>query len=209
MKFGVLGAEEGCCGDPARRIGNEYLYKTMVEHNIEVLRSHKVKRILTHCPHCFNSLNNEYPYFGGDFEVIHHSQFLAELVYQGRLRFGQAITEKVVLHDSCYLGRHNDVYGAPRKLLGSILEHQLVEMKRYGQNSFCCGGGGGHMWMEDTIGERINEVRIEQALETGAGLVAVSCPFCLQMFEAGIRAKDASSALRVAEISELLEAAQR
>lgn len=208
VKFGVLGAEEGCCGDPARRIGNEYLYKTMVEHNIEVLRSHKVKRILTHCPHCFNSLNNEYPYFGGDFEVIHHSQFLAELVQQGRLRFGEAITEKVVLHDSCYLGRHNEIYSAPRELLKSVPGLQLVEMRRSGQSSFCCGAGGGHMWMEDTTGPRINEARTEQALETGAGVVAVSCPFCLQMFEAGIRAKDVSSALRVADISELLETAQ-
>ncbi len=207
VSFGVLGSEEGCCGDPARRVGNEYLFQSMAEQNIEVLKSHRVKRIVTHCPHCLNSLKNEYPQFGGDFQVVHHSQLLAELVQQGRLRLRGSINEKVVIHDSCYLGRHNGIFGAPRDLLKGIPGLTVAEASRSGGRSFCCGGGGGHMWMDDTIGTRISEVRAGQLMETGATVVAVSCPFCLQMIEAGINASDQARSTRIRDISELLEEA--
>lgn len=204
VNFGLLGNEEICCGDPARRIGNEYLFQTMAEQNIGTFRSHGVKRILTHCPHCLNTLKNEYPEFGGDFEVIHHSQLLAELMQQGRLSPSKAIDDKVVLHDSCYLGRHNDIYAAPREILKKIPGITLVEMERARERSFCCGGGGGHMWAEDNTGRRLNDVRIEQAEATGANTLAVACPFCLQMFQASITATNRSATLRVCDISELL-----
>ena len=206
IEFAALGNEEGCCGDPARRLGNEYLFQMMAQQNVEVLKSHGVRRIVTHCPHCFNVLKNEYPQFGGDFEVIHHSQLLADLVKQGRLPIGKAVAQKVVFHDSCYLGRHNQIYDAPREVLKAVPGLSLFEMGRSRGLSFCCGAGGGHMWMEDSSERRINDVRTEQALETGANAVATSCPFCLQMFEAGVRAKEGLD-VRVRDISELLEEA--
>lgn len=205
VSFGLLGSEEGCCGDAARRIGNEYLFHSMAQQNIEVLKSHGARRIVTHCPHCFNTLKNEYPPLGGTFQVVHHSQFLSELVHHGKIRPTQPLNSRVVLHDSCYLGRHNHVYEAPREALRAVPGISMTEMKRSHGRSFCCGGGGGHMWVEDNTGQRINETRVEQVLQTGAGIVAVSCPYCIQMFEAGVRAMDQSDKLMVRDLSELLQ----
>ena len=204
VNFGLLGNEEICCGDAARRIGNEHLFQTMARQNIQVLKSHGVKHIITHCPHCFNVLKNEYPQLGGEFKVVHHSQFLAELVQQGRLRLNNAISKNVAIHDSCYLGRHNQIYQAPREILKNIPKIKLLEMKRFRERSFCCGGGGGHMWVEDKTGQRLNEFRIKQAEETGASVLATACPFCLQMFEAGIISLNLTNSLIVRDISELL-----
>lgn len=204
VSFGLLGSEEACCGDAARRIGNEYLFQMMAQQNVEVLKSHGVKRIVTHCPHCFNVLKNEYPQLGGEFQVVHHSQLLAQLVQEGKLRLNKAFAASVAVHDSCYLGRHNHIYDAPREILKAVPGVSLSEMKRSKERSFCCGGGGGHMWVEETTAQRINDVRVQQALETGADVVAVACPYCLQMFEAGIKAKD-QGRLKVRDLSEIIE----
>jgi Fe-S oxidoreductase len=162
-----------------------------------------VKRIVTACPHCFNTLKNEYPQFGGNFEVIHHSEFIAELIKSNRLEPYLRLNKKVTYQDSCYLGRHNDIYEAPRKVLNSIPMLKLTEMDRNREKGFCCGGGGGRMWMEET-GTRINHIRTEEAIKTGAEIVATACPFCLQMFEDGIKAKGAEESIKAMDIAELI-----
>jgi Fe-S oxidoreductase len=205
IKFGILGAEESCCGEPARRLGNEYLFQIQAEKNIEILKGYNVKRIVTACPHCFNTIKNEYPQFGGEFEVIHHTDFIARLLKQGRLRIIKGIGEVVTYHDPCYLGRYNDIYQPPRQIIRSIPDVTMVEMERNRERSFCCGGGGGHMWLEERIGRRINELRTEQAIKTKAQIVVTACPFCLQMFDDGIKAKAVEEQLRVMDIAELVE----
>ncbi len=205
VKFGILGSEEGCCGDPARRIGNEYLYKMLVEANIETMKRYRVKKILTTCPHCYNTLKNEYSQFGGDFEVIHQTEFLNDLIRQKRLRMGRIDPTTVTYHDSCYLGRYNNIYEPPRKILSSIPGIQLKEMERSRDRSFCCGGGGGRMWMEEHLGKKINEMRIEQAMELGANVIATACPYCITMLGDGIKAKGVEESLKVLDIAELLE----
>jgi Fe-S oxidoreductase len=205
VKFGILGSEEGCCGDPARRIGNEYLYKMLVEANIETMKRYRVKKILTTCPHCYNTLKNEYSQFGGDFEVIHQTEFLNDLIQQKRLRMGRIDPTTVTYHDSCYLGRYNNIYEPPRKILSSIPGIQLKEMERSRDRSFCCGGGGGRMWMEEHLGKKINEMRIEQAMELGANVIATACPYCITMLGDGIKAKGVEESLKVLDIAELLE----
>lgn len=206
VNFGILGVEETCCGDPARRLGNEYLFQVQAEANINRLKSYGVKRIVTGCPHCFNTLKHEYPQFGGDFEVNHHTGFIADLVQEGRLEAGKSIAGGVVTyHDSCYLGRYNDVYDAPRRLLGSIPGVKLAEMERNRERGFCCGAGGGHLWLEEQkTGRRINEMRAEQAMAVNAGTVATACPYCLQMFEDGLKLKEADETVKVMDITELL-----
>jgi Fe-S oxidoreductase len=205
MKFGILGKEEGCCGDPARRIGNEYLYKMLAEANIETFHRYQVKKILTTCPHCFNNLKNEYPQFGGDFEVIHQIDFLNDLLQQKKVKPKGGSPLTVTYHDSCYLGRYNQLYDEPRNILTSIPGVSLKEMERTRSRSFCCGGGGGRMWMEEHIGKRINESRIEQALKLKPDVVATACPYCLTMLEDGLKAKGAADSVKVLDIAELLE----
>jgi len=206
VKFAILGPEETCCGEPARRLGNEYLFQMQAMKNIEMLKGYNVKKIVTSCPHCFNTLRNEYPQFDGQFEVIHHTQLIAELLKDGRLKPTSMNGEKLTYHDSCYLGRHNDIYEPPRQILNNILQSRLLEMKRSGRNGFCCGGGGGRYWMEERIGQRISEMRIEQVVETGADVVATACPYCLQMFEDAIKAKEVEESLKALDIAELLAA---
>jgi len=206
VKFAILGPEETCCGEPARRLGNEYLFQVQAMKNIEMLKGYNVKKIVTSCPHCFNTLKNEYPQFDGQFEVIHHTQLIAELLKDGRLKPTSMNGEKLTYHDSCYLGRHNDIYEPPRQILNNILQSRLLEMKRSGRNGFCCGGGGGRYWMEERIGQRISEMRIEQVVETGADVVATACPYCLQMFEDAIKAKEVEESLKALDIAELLAA---
>lgn len=188
VDFAILGAEETCTGDPARRMGNEYLYQTLAHQNIETLNQYNVKKIVTICPHCFNTIKNEYPHLGGDYKVLHYSEFVSELIDQGKIKPVATIQSTIAYHDSCYLGRHNDVYDPPRKVAKSIPGVKLVEMERSRERGFCCGAGGGHMWMEESRGEKVNHVRTKQFIDTGADVVAVSCPFCLQMFTEGLEA---------------------
>lgn len=204
VKFGVLGEEESCCGEPARRMGNEYLFQLQAMKNIETFKRYGVKRIVVTCPHGYNTLKNEYPQFGGEFEVVHHSQFIAELIKQGRLKLKDGVVEKITYHDACYLGRHNDVYNEPRQVVKAIPGAQFKEMARRRSRSFCCGAGGGHMWMEENVGTRVSEMRTDQALATEAGILATACPFCLQMFEDAIKAKEASESIRAMDIAELV-----
>ena len=186
VDFAILGTEETCTGDPARRMGNEYLYQTLAQQNIETFNRYNVKKVVTICPHCFNTIKNEYPHLGGDYEVLHYSEFVSQLIDEGKIRPVATVEATVAYHDSCYLGRHNGVYDAPRKIAQAIPGVRLVEMERSRERGFCCGAGGGHMWMEESRGPRVNHVRTQQFLETGADTVGVSCPFCLQMFVEGI-----------------------
>jgi len=205
INFGILGAEESCCGEPARRLGNEYLFQAQAKENIELFKSYNVKKIVTACPHCYNTIKNEYPQFGGEFEVVHHTELINQLLKEGRLKVDKGRGESVTYHDPCYLGRYNDIYQPPRQILKSIPNMKTVEMERNRQNGFCCGGGGGHMWLEERTGRRINELRTEQALVTKAKIVITACPFCLQMFDDGIKAKAAENKLKVMDIAELVE----
>jgi Fe-S oxidoreductase len=206
INFGILGTEESCCGEPARRLGNEYLFQMQAEKNIEILKNYGVKRIVTACPHGYNILKNEYPQFGGNYEVIHHTEFIAQLIKEGKLNVNKSLNEVVTYHDACYLGRYNDIYQPPRQLIKAVPGIKLKEMERNKRRGFCCGGGGGHMWLEEQEGRRINEMRTEQVIETGAQKVVTACPFCLQMFDDGIKTKEAEESLKVMDIAELLAA---
>jgi len=205
VTFAILGAEEKCTGDPARRIGNEYLFQTMAKANVETLAKYGVKKIVTACPHCFNTLKNEYPQFGGNYEVIHHSQLLAELIDAGKLKPEKPVAGKVTHHDSCYLGRYNDIYDEPRHVLEVLPQVQTVEMTRCRDKGFCCGAGGARMWMEETIGEKVNHRRLSHVLETGADVVATACPYCLIMMDDAAKTTNVDAKLARADIAELLE----
>jgi Fe-S oxidoreductase len=198
VDFAILGPREGCTGDPARRMGNEYVFQALAEQNVSTLNEQGVTKIVASCPHCFNTLANEYPDFGGRYEVVHHTELLAELVEAGRLA-PAAGAASVTYHDSCYLARHNDVHAQPRKLLNVI--GQPVEMKRSGKQTFCCGAGGAHMWMEERGGQ-INVERAREAAETGAETLAVACPFCTVMLDDGVR--EVGTEMRVADVATLL-----
>ncbi|MBI5209616.1 MAG: (Fe-S)-binding protein [Elusimicrobia bacterium] len=206
VSFAVLGLEEGCCGDSARRLGNEYLYKAMAEANIETFKKYGIRKVLTACPHGFNTLKNEYPQFGARFdEVWHHAPFIAKLIKEGRLTLGgpEASGGLATYHDSCYLGRHNDLYEAPREVLRRVPGLTVREMPRSGDRSFCCGAGGGLMWTEEH-GERVNHNRCKEALATGAGHIAVACPFCLTMLADGVNDLAPGKGPKVSDISSLV-----
>jgi Fe-S oxidoreductase len=208
INFGILGAEETCCGDPARRLGNEYLFQLQAQSNIELFKNYGVNKIVTGCPHCYNMLKHEYPQFGGELEVMHHTEFIARLLQEGKLKTTRGNSGLITYHDACYLGRYNEIFELPRQILGNLSEIPLVELERNRKRSFCCGAGGGHLWLEEQkMGQRINEMRTEQAIETKAGTIATACPYCLQMFEDGIKAKAAEESLRVMDIAELVEQA--
>lgn len=209
VKFAILGTEEKCSGDSARRIGNEYLAQTLMKENIATLNKYNVKKIVTSCPHCFHTLKKEYPQFGGNYEVVHHTDFLTQLLDGGRLKPVNENKTKVTYHDSCYLGRYNDVYDAPRTLLGSVQGVDLIEMDKSRSKGMCCGAGGGRMWMEEKEGKRVNIERTEQALATGANVISTACPFCMTMMTDGIKAKEMSERIVVKDVAEIfLEAAQ-
>ncbi len=206
VNFAILGNEENCTGDPARRAGNEFVFQMTALQNIETLKMYKVKKIVTACPHCFNTLKNEYPALGGNYEVVHHTQYLQGLLDEGKIAIqgGAFKGKKITYHDSCYLGRANGIYEAPRSVL-NMLDTELVEMKRCRTNGLCCGAGGAQMFKEDEAGEkRINMERTEEALETGAGIVAVNCPFCLTMMQDGMKAKEKQEEVMVLDLAELI-----
>ncbi len=205
VDFAILGENEYCSGDPASRMGNEYLFDMLARRNIEILQSHHVEKIVTTCPHCFNTLKNEYPRLGASFEVFHHSQILSSLVSEGRLKPSDELDAKVTYHDSCYLGRYNDVYEEPRKLISAVTGSGPAEMEQCRERSFCCGAGGGLMWADEPNSKRINNERAEQALKTGAGILSVACPFCMTMMEDGIKASGADQRVAVLDIAEVLE----
>jgi Fe-S oxidoreductase/nitrate reductase gamma subunit len=205
IDFAVLGPSELCTGDPARRSGNEYIFQMLAMQNIETLNGLGVTKIITQCPHCFNTLKNEYPQLEGTYEVIHHSQLLMDLIDTERLSLlGATLDERVTYHDSCYLGRHNDVYLAPRKVIGSLAGIDIVEMPRNGTQGMCCGAGGARMWMEERTGKKVNDERSEEALATGASRIAVACPFCYVMLEDGVKGKGRDEDVKVSDIAEVL-----
>lgn len=203
--FGILGPEEGCCGDPARRMGHEYIYSMLVEKNIETFEKYKIKKILTTCPHCYNTLKNEYPQFGGNYEVIHQTEFLKSLLEQRKITLKNETPLTVTYHDSCYLGRYNQIYQPQRDILKAIPGVTLKEMERSFERSFCCGGGGGRMWMEEHQGKRINEMRADQALALDPNVIATACPYCLTMLEDGLKARGKEESVKVYDLAELLE----
>jgi Fe-S oxidoreductase len=207
IKFAILGAQESCTGDPARRIGNEYLWQEVAKANIETLQGANVKKIVASCPHCFNTIGNEYPALGGNFEVVHHSQLLGRLVAEGKLSPQDPVVAKLTYHDPCYLGRHNDVMDEPRTVLDAIPGVQRVEMQRHGRRGFCCGAGGARMWMEERIGKRVNVERTDEALGTGAELIATSCPYCLIMLDDAVnqrRSEGKANGVKVIDIAQVL-----
>ncbi len=212
ISFAILGPSENCTGDPARRSGNEYIFQMLAMQNVETLNGMGVKKIITQCPHCFNTLANEYPQLGGNYEVVHHSQFLEWLLDQGKLDLSNAkLEERVVYHDSCYLGRHNDVYMAPRKVIGSLGGIEVVEAERNGTKGMCCGAGGARMWMEEHTGKQVNVERSQELLATGATKIAVACPFCYIMIDDGVKGEGVDEdQVKVADISmHVLEAIER
>lgn len=207
ISFAILGNEEACTGDPARRAGNEFVFQMLALQNIQTLNNYGVRKIVATCPHCFNVLKNEYPELGGSYEVIHHTQFLKQLMESGQLKMkggGAFEGKKITYHDSCYLGRANNVYEAPRELLAA-LDADITEMQRIKSNGLCCGAGGAQMWKEDEPGnKRINTERTEEALATGAEFIAVNCPFCLTMMGDGVKAEEKQDQVMVYDLSELI-----
>ncbi len=210
LSFAVLGTEESCTGDPAKRGGNEFLFQMQAMMNIEVLNAYEVKRIVTTCPHCFNTLKNEYPELGGEYEVVHHTQLIQELLDNGRLTIegGAFKGKKITFHDPCYLGRANNVYDAPRVLMQK-LDAELVEMKRCRTKGLCCGAGGAQMFKEPEKGEKdINVERTEEALATGADIIATGCPFCNTMMTDGVKGKEKEGEVEVLDLAEMIAQAQ-
>ncbi|RFM30845.1 (Fe-S)-binding protein [Chitinophaga silvisoli] len=207
VKFAILGKEESCTGDPARRAGNEFIFQMMAQNNIMVLNNYEVKKIVTTCPHCFNTLKNEYPELGGNYEVLHHATYLQQLIDAGKIRMkegGAFKGRKITYHDSCYLGRANEIYEAPRKVL-EVLDAELVEMKRCRSNGLCCGAGGAQMFKEEEKGNtRINFERGREAVETGAAVIAANCPFCMTMLTDGVKEQGKEESVKVLDIAELI-----
>ncbi|HEY0840922.1 MAG TPA: (Fe-S)-binding protein, partial [Vulgatibacter sp.] len=205
VNYAILGKKEGCNGDSARRMGNEYLFQMLAEQNIETFKEHNVKKVFSGCPHCFNVIKNEYPQLGGDYEVMHHSQLIEQLLQDERIKPTESFDQLVTYHDSCYLGRHNDEYKAPRKSLASVPGLKVVEMERSGRQGFCCGAGGGRMWMEEHIGTRINQNRAAEAVGTGAKVIAANCPFCITMLKDGVN-EIGHEEVEVKDIAEIVAA---
>jgi Fe-S oxidoreductase len=227
VNFAILGPEESCTGDPARRIGNEYLYQMMAQQNIEVLNGYglnvndqanghnghaasngtapKHRTIITACPHCFNTIKNEYPQLGGNYDVMHHTAFIDKLLSEGKISLPEGFDErKLTYHDPCYIGRYNDIYDEPRRVLTVLNSNGISEMRRNRNKSFCCGGGGGRAWMEERIGQRVNQTRVNEALSTGAEVLAAACPFCITMFDDGVKGVEAEEHLQIEDISEIV-----
>ena len=209
INFAILGKEEACTGDPVRRAGTEFMFQMMAYQNIHLLNNYQIRKIVTTCPHCFNILKNEYPELGGHYEVIHHATFLQQLIQEGRIKLqggGSFKGKKITYHDSCYLGRANGIYEAPRQVL-ELLDAELVEMKRCRSNGLCCGAGGAQMFKEEEKGAvRINQERTNEALNTGAQIIAAACPFCNTMLTDGVKGKEKEAEVQVLDIAELIAA---
>ena len=207
VKYAILGQEEMCTGDPVRRAGNEFMFQMMAFKNIQILNNYGVKKIVTACPHCFNTLKNEYPELGGIYEVIHHASFLQQLIDEGKIKIkegGIFKGKKITYHDSCYLGRANNIYEAPRKVL-EALDGALVEMKKCKSNGLCCGAGGAQMFKEEEKGTtRINLERTNEAIDTGAGIIAAACPFCNTMLTDGVKTREKEESIEVLDIAEMI-----
>jgi heterodisulfide reductase subunit D len=212
IRYAILGKEEMCTGDPVRRAGNEFMFQMMAYQNIQVLNNYGIKKIVTACPHCFNIIRNEYPELGGQYEVIHHTTFLQGLIDEGRIKMkegGQFKGRKITYHDSCYLGRANDIYEAPRKVL-EALDAELIEMKRCRSNGLCCGAGGAQMFKEEEKGfKRVNIERSEEAIGTGAAIVAAACPFCNTMMTDGVKLAEKEEHVQVMDVAELVAASMQ
>lgn len=204
VSFGILGTEEGCCGDSAMRGGNEYLYQTLAQANIEIMKNYNVKKIVATCPHGYNALKKDYRHFGGEFEVFHHTEIIADLIAKGKIALKQPVEGLFTYHDSCFLGRYNEIYDQPRRILKAVPGLKLTEMERKLAKSFCCGAGGARMWMEEDIGERINDMRTDQAIATGAEKIAVGCPFCLTMLSDGIKDRKKEESMAALDIAEIV-----
>ena len=209
IKYAILGKEEMCTGDPARRAGNEFMFQMMAYQNIQLLDGYGIKKIVTACPHCFNVLKNEYPELGGNYEVIHHATFLQQLIDEGKIKMNEGGSfkgKKITYHDSCYLGRANNIYDAPRKVL-EALDVELVEMKRCRSNGLCCGAGGAQMFKEEEKGDtRISTERTKEAIETGATIIASNCPFCMTMLSDGVKTNEKENDVKVLDIAEMIAA---
>jgi Fe-S oxidoreductase len=204
VDFAILGANERCCGDSARRIGNEYLYQTLAQHNIEAFNQVGAKKVITTCPHGYNTIKNEYPQMGGNYEVVHHSELIARLIKDGKLKLTKPLAKRVIYHDSCYLGRYNDIYHPPRDVVSAIPGVSAIEFPRSGPDSFCCGAGGGRMWMEEKAGKRINQLRTQEAVDAKADVIATGCPFCLTMLFDGIKELNQTEKMKAMDIAELV-----
>ena len=209
IKYAILGKEEMCTGDPARRAGNEFMFQMMAYQNIQTLNGYGIKKIVTACPHCFNILKNEYPELGGNYEVIHHATFLQQLIDDGKIKINEGGSfkgKKITYHDSCYLGRANNIYEAPRKVL-EALDVEMVEMKRCRSNGLCCGAGGAQMFKEEEKGDiRISTERTKEAIETGASIIASNCPFCMTMLSDGVKTNEKEDQVKVLDIAEMIAA---
>jgi Fe-S oxidoreductase len=204
VDFAILGKEENCTGDPARRIGNEYLYQTLAKTNVETMNRYKFKKVITACPHCFNAIKNEYPQLGGNYEVVHHTDFLYGLIREGHLTPVRPLPQTVTYHDSCYLGRYNEVYDAPREILKSIPGAEVVDAPLSKEKGRCCGAGGGRMWMEERVGKRVNHQRLEDLQTVNPNVVASACPFCITMLKDATRDKGVDEAIQTKDVVELL-----
>jgi len=204
VEFAVLGPLETCTGDPARRMGNEFVYQQLAQQNVATLQSVGARKIVASCPHCFNTIAREYPQIGGDFEVVHHTELLATLVAEGRLQAASAVDSSVTYHDPCYLGRHNGIYDAPREVLKAIPGLELVELSRHHEDSLCCGGGGGRMWSDTPVAERFSVQRINDACAQGAQALATACPYCVLMLTDSLGTVGKQDTLEVVDLGELL-----
>jgi Fe-S oxidoreductase/nitrate reductase gamma subunit len=209
VDFAILGTEEGCNGDSARRLGNEYLFQTLAQTNIDTFKKYNVTKVITQCPHCFNTIGNEYSQFDVQYEVVHHTQLINELIASGRIKLTEGTDQTVTYHDSCYLARYNDIIEAPREALKAVPKLKILEMPRNGKEGFCCGAGGGRMWLEEKIGQRVNQNRVNEAAATGAEVVATGCPFCLTMIRDGINETDRGEKMVAKDIAEIVAAAMK
>jgi Fe-S oxidoreductase len=204
IRYAILGNQEKCCGSEARRLGEEGLFQQLAKENIKMFQRYNVRKVVVTCPHCYNTFKNEYPEFGADFEVVHHSEFLGGLITDGRLELPREASERVTFQDSCYLGRYNGLYDPPRAVLGSISGLQLVEMSRSRERGFCCGGGGGQMWLEGSRGERINYARLKDAENLNVQTLATACPFCKIMLDDAAGNSNSMDKIAVKDIAELI-----
>jgi Fe-S oxidoreductase len=204
VSWGILGKDESCCGDSLRRLGNEYVFDRMAQENIGLFAERRVTKIITQCPHCYSTLKNDYKQYGVELEVYHHTEFIRQLIQDGKLKLNP-VTDlgKVAFHDSCYLGRYNNIYEPPRQVLTAVTGHEPAEMDMRKERSFCCGAGGGRMWMEESLGKRINVARLEQALEKDPQTICVCCPYCMTMFEDGLKDKNITEQIQILDLAEI------